>query len=144
MRATHKFKCTKANLEHIRNFVSEHLIHIDPATSDQIVLAIDEACANAIIHGNQSDPGKEIQIILSIDGTQLEVEVSDIGPYAVETPPTPITDIQQLIIGRRKGGLGLKLMNTIMDEVSFTNEHGRNICRLTKHLSLVKPGTAGS
>lgn len=136
MRATHKCKCTKENLEQIRHFVSDHLEgQIDSIIGEQIVLAIDEACANAIIHGNKSDPDKEIQVIISIENKQLEVEISDIGNNEISYTEADATDIQQLVAERRKGGLGLMLMHTIMDQIIFSNEDGRNICRLSKSLN---------
>ena len=41
-------------------------------------------------------------------------------------------DIDNLVHEKRKGGLGIRLVKSIMDEVIYTTLNGRNVCRLTK------------
>jgi serine/threonine-protein kinase RsbW len=33
---------------------------------------------------------------------------------------------------KRKGGLGIRLVKSIMDKIEYKSESGKNICRLTK------------
>jgi serine/threonine-protein kinase RsbW len=40
--------------------------------------------------------------------------------------------IDNLVHEKRKGGLGIRLVKSIMDSVEYFNENGKNICRLTK------------
>ena len=52
-----KIACSKKNLGEIRKFISDSLeeVDLDSKTKSALILAIDEACANAIIHGNNNN-----------------------------------------------------------------------------------------
>ena len=136
MKAEYKCTCSRENLEHIRQFVVQQLdpVPISQSRKGQIVLAIDEACANAIIHGNKVDESKEILVVISLNDNLLEVEISDIGPNKISYVEGAGTDIKQLVKERQKGGLGLKLMHSIMDQVIFAKVDGRNVCKLQKNI----------
>jgi serine/threonine-protein kinase RsbW len=43
-------------------------------------------------------------------------------------------DINNLVHEKRKGGLGIRLVKTIMDDVEYFSRDGKNICRLTKQM----------
>ena len=64
--------CNKSNLLKIRNFVSEALegIHLKEVESYKIVLAVDEVCANMMIHSNQCNPTKKIDIQIDLRPTE--------------------------------------------------------------------------
>jgi hypothetical protein len=55
------FSATPDNLPIIRHFVQEHLApHVsDPVRRNQLTVAVEELCANSIIHGNHSDPAQK-------------------------------------------------------------------------------------
>jgi serine/threonine-protein kinase RsbW len=40
--------------------------------------------------------------------------------------------INNLIHTKRKGGLGIRLVKSIMDSVTYVRRNGRNVCVLTK------------
>src|SRR5882762_7659502 len=40
--------------------------------------------------------------------------------------------MDSLVHEKRKGGLGIRLVKSIMDKIEYTSEGGKNICRLTK------------
>jgi serine/threonine-protein kinase RsbW len=43
-------------------------------------------------------------------------------------------ELDSLVHEKRKGGLGIRLVKTIMDKIEYTQEDGKNICRLTKKM----------
>jgi serine/threonine-protein kinase RsbW len=47
--------------------------------------------------------------------------------------------IDSIIHEKRKGGLGIRLVKTIMDKVEYDNRSGKNICRLVKTVNFLKP-----
>ena len=132
-----KISCQKEHLSDIRAFVKESLAHLDIAESLQykIVLAVDEACANAIIHGHNCDETKEINVELEIKDTVLEVKIFDIGMYSDNYRDLGSISIEEHIQNRDKGGLGLKLIFSIMDKVKFYTKNQLNICELAKQLA---------
>ena len=43
--------------------------------------------------------------------------------------------IDNLISVKRKGGLGIRLVKNIMDNIEYLTRDGKNVCRLTKQLA---------
>lgn len=89
----------------------------EPLTRDRIALAVGEAFANAVEHGNRCDPRRRVTIAIDLDGDLLTVEVGDDGPgfdpASVPDPRSP-----ERLLGRR--GRGLLLMTSVTDEVTCT------------------------
>lgn len=129
--------CSKSKLESVRSFVSKWLLehNLSEVESHKITLAIDEVCANLIIHSNNCNPDEslEISIEYKIDNF-VRFTIKDSGlSFDINNYQEP--SMEELISSKRKGGIGLMLVKRIMDEIEFTKENNYNICRLTKHLS---------
>jgi PAS domain S-box-containing protein len=93
----------------------------DPVASD-IVLACDEACANAVEHGNHDAFG-EIELDLSLDAHgEVSVTVSDHGSWR---PPR----------GDRDRGHGLMLMEALMESVDIQTDARGTTVRLTRPMA---------
>ncbi|MEX2672402.1 MAG: ATP-binding protein [Phycisphaeraceae bacterium] len=81
-----------------------------------IKLALEEALANAIKHGNASDPAKQVQVTYQVDPARVRIEVCDEGPgFDPEDVPDPTLD-ENL---EKPFGRGVMLMRTYMTEVSY-------------------------
>ncbi len=95
-------------------------------------MAVDEACTNIILHGYGNDKGKIIIKCLK-DGKKILIVIEDWGrswdPESVKKPDLS-TDLEE----RKIGGLGIHFMKTFMDEVTFTEENGKNILTMLKSL----------
>lgn len=128
--------CTKDKLKEIRAFVAKQIekLELDEKTRHHIVLAIDEAAANAIIHGNQCDANKTIQVEVKINDEKLSVEISDIGKHPLAVKEHTDRQIHEIVREKRKGGMGLKLMHHIMDEVAYFRKGQKSFCSMTKML----------
>jgi serine/threonine-protein kinase RsbW len=99
-----------------------------------MVLAVDEVCANLIIHANKCDPSNKISLIVKVQPDhEIQFLIKHEGDgFDINKYQEP--GIDELVSSRRKGGLGLMLVKRIMDEISFTTEKNHNICTLIKHL----------
>ena len=81
-----------------------------------IHLAMGEAIANAIKHGNQTDPRKQVHIQSKISKSLLRVRVTDEGPgFDPTTLPDP-TAPENL---ESTTGRGIMVMRNYMDRVEF-------------------------
>jgi serine/threonine-protein kinase RsbW len=92
---------------------------------DFVALAIQEALANALVHGNRHDPGKAIgiSVILNNDGS-LFVRIKDSGSgFNPNTLPDPLANETRL----SNHGRGIFLMRQSMDEVEFNFDHGTEV-----------------
>jgi len=97
----------------------------------EIELALQEALANAIRHGCQSDPTKLVECRVTYEDTgDVLIVVRDPGPgFDVTLAPNPVEGANVL----RANGRGLFLIRQLMDEVGFA-AGGREI-RMRKRLS---------
>ena len=95
-----------------------------------IEIAISEALANAMIHGNHENQEKQVHIVCrcSMDGEVL-ISVRDEGEgFDSRAVPDP-TEAQRLLLTH---GRGLHLMKALMDEVSF--EENGTVVRMRKQM----------
>ncbi len=135
MKANLTTVCNRGAQEEIRSFLNKFLknVAISDSEKNQVVLAIDEAVANAIIHGNDNDPSRTIELDLDINDKRILIEISDIGMFDKEMKDEKITkDLKEIIKDKQKGGLGLKLIYSIMDIVSFYTKEHRSYCMMVK------------
>jgi serine/threonine-protein kinase RsbW len=100
----------------------------------KLELAVDEACTNVIEHAHLGDVTKEVVIRAVFDEKTLRIEVVDTG-IGFDPNQLPEADVGQLVHDRRSGGLGLHVMKTLMDEVSYEIVPGdSNRLRMVKRL----------
>jgi serine/threonine-protein kinase RsbW len=90
-----------------------------------IGLALREAIANAIVHGNQLDPAKLVSIAVSVnDDGALLITVKDSGSgFDPSRLPNPTADENLLATH----GRGIFLMKQFMDQVEFSFDRGTQI-----------------
>jgi serine/threonine-protein kinase RsbW len=132
------FSCNLENLQKVRDFVRQQLQshNLTDLTKNQIVLAIDEVCANLIIHSNNQDKSQDIELSLQFIKTPqgIEVELKENGlpfDYLQYSEPT----IEELVEQKSNGNMGLMLVRRIMDEIQYIRRGNQNICRLYKSLA---------
>lgn len=95
----------------------------------EIALAVQEALANAVIHGCKGDQSKEIRCRLRRDSQgAIVVTVTDPGPgFSPET----LADPKQPERLYQSNGRGVYLIRQLMDEVHF--ENGGNQITMRKY-----------
>src|ERR1700712_2752578 len=102
-----KIPCSKNSLKIIRIFVTETLKNLCVPELDisMLVLAVDEICANRIIHSNQNNENQYLELKINKDGANgIAFEIMDEGaPFDHTHFPEP--NIGQLVKDKRKGGL---------------------------------------
>jgi serine/threonine-protein kinase RsbW len=116
--------------------IAEHLCEnagVDEDGSHWVGMAVREAVANAIKHGNKLDIRKKVNATFDLRGSELEITVSDEGagfdPAKVSDPLNP----QNLM---KTSGRGIFYMKTFMDRVDYSfNPDGGTSLVMTKNLS---------
>jgi serine/threonine-protein kinase RsbW len=92
-------------------------------TRVNIPLACDEAVTNAIVHGNESQPEKKVNIQIYVSHSRFRIRVRDQGNgFDV----AGVADPREGDNVHRASGRGIYLMRNIMDRVEF-KENGRVI-----------------
>jgi len=116
--------------------IAEHLCEnagVDEDGSHWIGMAVREAVANAIKHGNKLDVRKKVNATFELTGSDLEIVISDEGegfdPSKVSDPLNP----QNLM---KTSGRGIFYMKTFMDEVHYSfHPGGGTSLVMTKNLA---------
>jgi serine/threonine-protein kinase RsbW len=86
-------------------------------------LAMEEALVNAVVHGNQRDPAKQVHLRLQLGDALLRVQIRDEGPgFDPEALPDP-TDPDHI---ECPSGRGVMLIRHFMSRVAFS-DGGRTI-----------------
>ena len=106
-------------------------------TEMNIELAVREALANAVIHGNRESPNKRVHFTCrcNLDGKVIFTIRDEGQGFNPETVPDP-TEQNNLL---RTHGRGIWLMHALMDEVTF-QQNGTVVCM---RKSLRTPGPVG-
>jgi serine/threonine-protein kinase RsbW len=115
--------------------IAEHLCEnagVDEDGSHWIGMAVREAVANAIKHGNKLDIGKKVFAVFELSGSELEITISDEGqgfdPEKVSDPLNP----QNLM---KTSGRGIFYMKTFMAQVHYSfHPSGGTSLVMTKNL----------
>ena len=88
----------------------------DDTTIEHMTLAIREAAANAIKHGNKQHPDKVAQVVFELEEDHISIEIIDEGDgFEPENVPDPLAP-ENLLKGT---GRGIFLMRQLMDDVDF-------------------------
>jgi len=106
---------------------------LDERAAYAFQLAVCEACENIVVHGYSDRARGQIQVDISVRPGELRVELRDtapaFNPARVEaSPPSPSDDPPV-------GGLGLYILQKVVDEIRYDRRQGENRLVLTKRKS---------
>ncbi len=134
MNYKYKVGCSIENLKGVRDFIRGALKEHDVADLQisEMVLALDEMCSNLMIHAHQCNPDDLFELHIKVDkGTPVIFEIIDDGS-AFDINQFSEPELGNLVHEKRKGGLGIRLVKSIMDKIEYQHTRGKNICRLIK------------
>lgn len=124
-------------LHRIREFIAGIAIEagLDQQDIDNIELVVDEACTNVIEHGYApNDPRKELTIRMEIDTSKLVLTIIDHARPFNLLHYKPM-EVEELTVKGRNGGLGIRLIKEIMDEIDYRTIGEQNELIMTKYLT---------
>jgi serine/threonine-protein kinase RsbW len=103
----------------------------------RLLVALDEVLTNIITHAlaDALEGQREIWLCLRLRTDTLELEVSDDGPAFDPTGVVPEPKAARRA-KRQEGGVGLLFVRTLVDDVRFTRQNGRNCLTLFKRLAV--------
>jgi len=100
-------------------------------------IALDDLINNVVSYAYDDDRPHLIAVALRLDPDELECAIADDGraydPFAAEAP-----DVDLDLDERGIGGLGVHLVRSLMDDVSYERRDGKNVVTLRKRLA--EPG----
>jgi anti-sigma regulatory factor (Ser/Thr protein kinase) len=115
----------------VRQFGELH--DVPSRTLYSVNLALDELVTNVILYGYEEGSGQDVVIKLVTTDKELIASVSDsaksFNPLEVE-PPNLNAPLEE----RQLGGLGIHLVRSLMDHVSYARENEKNVLTVRKRL----------
>jgi serine/threonine-protein kinase RsbW len=104
---------------------------LDEDARFHVTMAVREAAVNAVLHGNEYDPSRQIAVGLENTGKDLVFTIADQGRgFTPEEVPDPLAEENLL----RGTGRGIFLIRSLMDEVHFRQLNPGTELTLVKHL----------
>ena len=110
---------------------------LDDESVERLGLAIREAVANGVQHGNKEDAAKRVAVSFVLDPEEVSIRIEDEGEgFDLEGLPDPLAP-ENLFKPR---GRGILLMNSFMDEVNFEFNRDRGtVVTLRKRVPSADP-----
>lgn len=95
------------------------ILGLEADRRSEVVLAVDEACSNCIRHAYEGRVDEQVELVLSLAEEWIEITVSDQGTRCpsecAEYSPLERPAAHEVV----PGGLGVKLIYEVFDEVVF-------------------------
>jgi serine/threonine-protein kinase RsbW len=113
----------------LESFAARH--HLSDDVGFALTLAMDEVVTNIARHGYPAGEAGEIVVRIRMDAGTVVLQVEDAGrPFnPLDAPPV---DLDAPLEGRPIGGLGIHLIRSLMDQVEYRREDGRNVLVMRK------------
>jgi serine/threonine-protein kinase RsbW len=128
---------TKLGFEKVAMSTAASVAELMGFSSDRVEdlkTAVSEACINAIEHGNQLNEFLGVVVTLSMGEESLEVRIRDQGS-GVPPGEMHVPDIDRKMLGDESPrGMGMFLIQALVDEVEYVSEQNGSYARLVIHL----------
>jgi serine/threonine-protein kinase RsbW len=111
--------------DRIMDFLHEHCV--DEQQEIDIMIALQEGLANAVLHGSRNDPSKIIRCSVDVTPEAITIVIRDPGQGFDTAAATDSADDGTNLT---QHGRGIYLMRSLMDEVIY--RHGGSELRLKK------------
>lgn len=122
------------NIELVQVVLEERLaaLQFDDDTCHWIGIAMREAVANAIKHGNQRDPGKLVVVDIRVENGDFVLRVEDQGAgFDMARLGDPLSPENLL----KPSGRGIFYMKSFMDDIDYAfRPGGGTVVTMRKHL----------
>jgi anti-sigma regulatory factor (Ser/Thr protein kinase) len=115
----------------VRQFGELH--DVPSRTLYAVNLALDELVTNAMLYGFDDASGKDVLVRIETAGHELVASVHDGGkpfnPLDVKPP-----DLNAPLEDRELGGLGIHLVRSLMDQVTYRRDGDQNVLTVRKKI----------
>lgn len=114
------------NIKIIESFIdnAREKFHIDDDIYGNIMISVTECVSNAILHGNEGDANKIVDLELHFEDEQIQFVITDQGSgfdYEHLEDPTAPENLE------KAGGRGIFIMKHLSDDVAFEDEGRKTI-----------------
>ncbi|MBN1221809.1 MAG: ATP-binding protein [Candidatus Aminicenantes bacterium] len=129
-----KVESDLSEINKIRAYLKRNLNTLSITEKDyySIELSLLEICINIIRYAYPNEKG-EIRVRTWNEPGKIILEVSDDGiPFDPRKTDDP--DLEEMISGGKKGGMGIFLARKLMDGFDYRRKNGKNVVTLVKRI----------
>lgn len=130
-----EIKADLDNLGQVRDFIEANMEEtgLTRECAGELLLAVDEAVSNIIMHGFKSRPDGHIEVEVTRQPDSLMVHIRDNAPLFDPTknfdPHLEVSPLER----DAPGGFGVYLLNHLVDQISYrVTDDGRNELAMMK------------
>jgi anti-sigma regulatory factor (Ser/Thr protein kinase) len=128
------FERDLAALESVFRFTEEFTVanKVNKSVSFAMNVAIEELFTNIVKYS--ADDGSEISIHLAITGDDLVVKITAVDNERFDITTLNKVDLDKSLDERKIGGIGLHLVRSFVDKITYDYQDGAACIELVKHL----------
>lgn len=118
MKKSVSFSSVRSNIRLVESFILDinDALDLESSILDRIMISITEVVNNGIIHGNQSDPTKQVHLSCACYDDHIDFVIRDEGQgFSPDDIPDPLDEKNLL----KEGGRGVLIIRSMMDDVRF-------------------------
>lgn len=116
----------------IKSFLREQ--RVPNEVRDAILTSLMEALNNSIEHSYVEKPGNNIDVIVGVSKSRVEIDILETGIPRTNFDKPELKFDPNDLSSAPEGGMGLFIINNLMDTVSYTSEKGVNTTSFTKKI----------
>jgi len=106
---------------------------VDAKTIDPILISLMEALNNSIEHSYVEEQGHNIDIIVSVLQTKVEIDILETGIARTNFDKPQLEFDPEDLASVPEGGMGLFIIDSLMDVTSYTSQKGVNTTTFSKN-----------
>ncbi|WP_272699141.1 SpoIIE family protein phosphatase [Desulfovibrio sp. Fe33] len=132
-RMSNKENCFKRFRPKVEAFGAEHGLH--PKIVFQLTLILDELITNIISYGYADFDEHPIDATVALEGDLLTIMVEDDAePFNILEAPEPELELPLEERSKPVGGLGVHLVKSMVQDIHYKRENGKNVLTLNKDI----------
>jgi serine/threonine-protein kinase RsbW len=99
----------------------------------QVQLAVVEAVTNVIRHAYEEESNQDVELSVSIHWNRMVFQVLDRGKKIPDFSKKELEFDSQVLQSVPEGGMGLFIIQNVMDEITYQSDQGLNILTMIKY-----------
>lgn len=116
--------------KYLEDFIESQ--ELDPASAYAINLAVEELFTNMVKYSPEG--ADHISVSLEVDGREVKVVLEDKGVKAFDVTQSSTEAIEKRLSERAPGGLGLFIVQQMVDDVTYQHQNGCSRITIIKRL----------
>jgi len=101
----------------------------------EMEVCVVEAVNNAITHAYRRQDGFKVETSITVHHDRISFEISDSGKSIEDYAPRSLEFDPEVIGSIPENGMGLFIIETIMDEVSYSSREGKNTLSFCRYFT---------